>query len=712
MTGIGVILGTAAYMAPEQAKGKPADKRADIWAFGCVLFEMLTGRQPFADDDVSDTLANVLKRDPGWTALPPGLPVPLTTVLRGCLEKDRRRRIADVAAVLFVLGEMRALATSSGPTAGTAPERVSRMMRIGVPLTTMVAGAALAAALVTSLTSSPVPAETRLDVVTPGVASAADEVTFALSPDGRQIVFRAPSDTGSQMLWLRSLDSDVARPLDGTEGPSGAPLGAPFWSADGQSVGFFTNNLLRRVDLAGGAVRTIRASIQVNTFGASWGEGVILYVPANTSPIFRIAADGTGDVTPATTLGPGHTAHRFPRFLTDGRRFVFFVIGTPSVQGIYLASVDSPETTRLVDTDRMGVFLPPDHLLYGRDQALYAQRVDLERRETAGEPVLISASLAVNPGAFASAALGASVTGTFAYRVAVDEARELLWFDRSGKGTQALAPLPGLGERVSISPDARTLAVTRRIGGANDDIWLIDLARPVPRRLTNDPAVDLGAIFSPDGREAFHSWRKTGGPPNHLYVRSLDRDIDELLYESPGNKNVHDWSADGRFILFTEQAQKTGWDVWALPTAGDRKPFAVLQTEAAETGPRFSPDANWIVYASNESGQTEIFVRGLAGAGRSWQVSTDGATLASAHWSANAREIFYISQDNRMIAVPVTLNTATGTVDVGAAATLFSVPPDTFFDVMPNGRFLINARRPDIVSRPITVVMNWRPPSP
>jgi Tol biopolymer transport system component len=701
MTGVSVILGTAAYMAPEQAKGRPADKRADVWAFGCALYEMLTGRAPFAGEDVTDTLANVLQRELDWTSLPTDVPPALRALLKRCLEKDRRRRISDIAAALFAIDEAANLGAASAPTVTVVPPSLLR--RVAVPFAPLVLGAALAATIVYFRPAPPEAPEMRLQIVTPPPGGAAAVVSFAISPDGQSIVFRAATEQTTH-LWLRTLDSEMARPLAGTENATN-----PFWSPDGRSVGFFADQKLKRLDVAGGSVQTLADAPSV--FGATWStEGVILFSGANTAPLYRVPATGGQRPVEATKIdAPGQAAHRFPHFLPDGRHFLFFVTGTRDVQGAFVGSLDSMEATRVVDADTAAIFVPPDWVLFSREEALYAQRVDLDALTPVGEPLLVADRVARNPGTFASVALSAAASGLFAYRAPAENARELVWLQRQGRQTGTLGAISGLVlvGSLRLSPDGRTVAVERRVDG-NADVWLIEAARGVLRRFTFDPANEGAPIWSPDGsRIVFQSGRRGGGL-NDLYQKSLSGGPEQLLLESPENKNVSDWSPDGRFILFLSQNPKTARDIWALPLEGDRKPFVVVQTGFEENFPRFSPDGRWIVYQSNETGRNEVFVQPLPGPGRNWQISTNGGTQPQ--WRGDGREIFYLAPDNRLMAVPVTLDAKGTTVDAGNPAGLFPLRPGAGYAVTPDGqRFLVNTPVDEATASPITVVLNWKP---
>jgi tRNA A-37 threonylcarbamoyl transferase component Bud32/WD40 repeat protein len=534
MTALGVILGTAAYMAPEQAKSRPADKRADLWAFGCVLYEMLTGRALFAGDDVSDTLANVLKREPDWNALPSDVPPAIRALLKRCLEKDRRQRVADSAAAVFVIDESTAFAPAAPPT--TAPQPQSSMIRrVAVPFAALVLVAALAGIPTYFRAAPPSVPEMGLQIVTPPTGELG-AMSFAASHDGR-VVFRGRGDRTEQ-LWLRTLGSETARPLEDTENAT-----YPFWSADGRSIGFFADQRMKRMDAAGGKAQTIAETPQ--PFGATWNtNGVIVFSGASTAPLFRVPAAWGQQSVEATTLKPGQVSHRFPEFLPDGRRFLFHATGVPEVQDVSVGSLDSTETKRRIEADTRAAFLPPDWVLFVRDEALYAQRVELDELTIVGDPVLVAGRIALSPGNF---------------------------------------------------------------------------------------------VWSPDGsRIAFQSNRK-GGSRFDLYQKSLSGKIERLVLESSENKNISDWSPDGRFILYSSQNAKTARDIWAVPLDGDQKPFVVVQTPFEETGARFSPDGRWIAYNVKTkplaTKWSSIRFRGLAAPGRFRPTAVDllrnGATVES-----------------------------------------------------------------------------------
>ena len=701
MTQTGMILGTAAYMSPEQARGKMVDRRADVWAFGAVLFEMLTGRRAFPGDDVSDTLAAVLRAEPDWTQVPRAISPTLLVFLRRTLEKDPRQRVGDIRDVRLALDG--AFEPAGPPAAATRPSTRGSRVAWLIAATAVFAVAALALPAVKHLRETS-PLETRVDLVTPATS---DPVSFALSPDGRQIVFVGSADGGSR-LWLRSLSSTSAQPLAGTDGAA-----YPFWSPDSGSLAFFADGQLKRLDLGGGAPRVLAAARAAR--GGTWNAaGVILFAPNIASPLFRVSAAG-GEAAPLTKLNR-QVSHRFPIFLPDGRHFLFYGSGETDTSGIYLGTLEEEATTRVVAAETAGVYLPSGWLLWVRAGTLVAQRLDLDRRALTGDPITVADAVAVNGSYFGG--MSVSATGVVAYRRrGTGERRQLTWFDQTGKALGTLGEPDSTLTAPSVSPDGRRVAFSRSVQD-NKDLWILDGTRAT--RLTFDLGRDDNPIWSPDGRQiVFASIRKG---PYEMYLKAASSEgEDERLVDSSQNTVATDWSSDGRFLLYTVRDPQTDQDFWVRPMTGDRTPWMFLKTPFSEDAGRFSPDGRWVAYMSNESGRMEIYVRPFArplssgstvkSAATRQQVSSAGGTHPS--WRSDGRELYYIAPAGTLMAVPFTIGTS-GAADPGTPVALFSprLAGDGFdrqYDVTRDGRFLVNTVLDDAVAAPITLIQNWRP---
>ncbi|MEQ1760151.1 MAG: hypothetical protein ABL986_17685, partial [Vicinamibacterales bacterium] len=676
--------------------------RADIWAFGCVLYEVLTGARAFAGDDVTETLANVLKAEPDWSALPTGLSPTVLVFLRRCLQKDSKQRIGDIRDMRLALeGVFDATVlppqTSPGPVRGRLAWTAA-----GAVAAAVIVGLAVPMLLRPREAETPLPLETRTEIVTP---STEDPTSFALSPDGTQIVFAASGD-GVPRLWLRSLSTTTAQPLTGTEGAA-----TPFWSPDGRAVAFIAGGSLKRLDLAGGIPQVLAAAAPR---GGSWGAtGVILFTPNTGSPLFRVPASG-GRAETVTTLDR-QGSHRFPVFLPDGRQFLFLAQGAAA--GIYLGALESRQTTLLVPGEGGGVYLPAGWLLWVRAGKLFAQRLDLGKKTLAGEPVTVADFVGVDV-ISTSTALSVSTTGLIAYRSDGGNRRQAAWFDRSGKLLGTVGPSDESGVIAPRASADSGRIVMHRVVGGNSDIWIADAVRTT--RLTFDAAQDRYPIWSPDGRAfAFDSNRK--GHRDIFQKASSGAGTDELLVESSEDKYVTDWSADGRFLTFSSSGQQTARDIWVLPITGDRRPWIYLKTAFDERWGVMSPDGRWMAYMSNESGRPEIYVRAFdgrapdsgAGGGAQWQISAAGGVYPV--WRADGKELFFIAPGGEMMAAPIA---ASGSALVpGAPVMLFRTKvyggggnneQGRQYNVTRDGRFMINTVT-DGAASPITLLQNWNP---
>ena len=696
-TKAGIVLGTASYMSPEQAKGRAVDRRTDIFGFGCILYEMLTGRMAFHGDDVPDTLSRILQRDPDWTQLPADVPASIQKLIRICLEKDVRKRRQTAADIRVDIEQ----ADKRGEPVAT-------------PRRGKVAWAAAAAALLLAaflampatrhLRETPA-SEMRVDIVTPATDAALD---FALSPDGRSIAFVASGD-GAQRLWLRSLDKSEARVLAGTDGAA-----TPFWSPDSHSIGFFGSGKLYRIDVAGGPPQPL--TNVGSEKGGTWNaEGTIIYSPtAAGSPLLQIKASSSGEPVAVTNLDPSRqTGHRYPQFLPDGRHFLFFAQGPSEAPGIYLGSLDGGEPKRLVASDSSGSWLPPDMIVYVRQNALLAQRLDLKREELTGETITLTDTVAAVNG---QGGFSVSRDGRIAYRVSSNFERKLTWFDRSGKPAGTASEATARLTYPELTRDGRRVAIQfSSQNNVNVDIWLMELGRSGMTRFTFDPSLDTTPVWSPDGTQiAFSSSRKGNG---NLYVGTASRaGAGELLFESKSIKYTRDWSADGHFLLYSTDESKTGRDLFALPVNGstEREPIPIATTPFEESNGQFSPNGRWVAYETNESGRFEIVVQPFPKPTGKWQVSANGGIQP--RWRADGTELYFIAADGKLMAAPVSTSGATFGWDAPVALFAAHTAPGAGADkqqyaVSLDGRFLINQPVEGGLTSPITLILNWKPPT-
>jgi eukaryotic-like serine/threonine-protein kinase len=703
VTGMGVILGTAAYMSPEQAKGQAADRRSDIWSFGCALFEMLTGKRAFGGEDVIDTLAEVRRAEPDWSALPPATPASVHRLLRRCLVKDRKARLADASTLRIEIDEAQGGAHVTTPSTASR-FRFERLAWLGaVALLATVAALGVRAAW----QSPPAPAEVWFDIEVPArtVGNA-----LAISPNGRQMAFLSGA-LGDGRVWVHTMDGRGARPIEGTRGA----VDRVFWSPDSQSIGFFAGGKLKRVDLSTGTVQTLADT--PGSAGATWSrEGVILFSPVQ-GPISRVSQAG-GPVTAVTRVDRPEIRHVSPQFLPDGRRFLYFVTGDPRARGVYVGDIDGSQPRRLVieGLESGPVYTPLGHLLFPRQGALMVQRFDAATLTFGGEARQLVENIRTDV-TQGLTHVSVSDIGALVYRRASGEEtfRRLVWLDRNGREIRQLdARDPAHSNHLALSPDGQRLVV------GNDGLWLMDAERGTRTRFTSDASSSF-PLWSRDGNVLLYTSLRDG--IRNLYQRSLAGDDEERFLATPGSKAAHDWSPDGRLLLYRDTDPKTRADLWVIPVepagqpahlrvATDGRAAPVVQTPAQELNGQFSPDGQWIAYDSDESVGRQVYIVPFGRQGTKHQVSIDGGTQP--RWRADGAELFFVSLNGQMMAAPIRRG-ADGSMAPGTPVALFPVSLRVSglqtpyeYEVSRDGKqFLVN-----LVTESrsvISAIVNWQP---
>ncbi|HET9794476.1 MAG TPA: protein kinase [Thermoanaerobaculia bacterium] len=700
LTEKGTIMGTFQYMAPEQVEGKDADARTDIFALGCLLYEMTTGRKAFSGTSRASLIGAIMNSEPpSISSIQPMTPPALDHVVRRCLAKepdDRWQSAADVASELRWVAE-------AGSQAGAPATVVSRRKTREKLAWTAVAVAAAALAIVLVRRPPSETFRTRSFLLPPEKVefdtSGNNCASLTISPDGRNVTFAARGADGKVMLWLRSLDELTARPIPGTEGAS-----FPFWSPDSRSLAFFADGKLLRVDLAGSPPLAICDA--PNGRSGSWSRaGIILFSPDTNTEIFQVPAAG-GPATPVTKLDitGGETTHRWAAFLPDGKRFLY-TAGSHSAgarsesNAIYLAALGSQGRTRLLQA-RSNVAYASGFLFSMREHVLLAQRFDADSGRLKGDPVPLAYGVQYEP-SFFRGDFSTSDNGLLVYATgAADAGARLRWFDTSGKPLGEPFGEAAEYRQIAVSPDGSRIAATIAdpVKGL-PEIWLID-SRGVRTRFTfGAPA--FSPVYSSDGTRI--AYAKGSG----IYVRPANGGGQEdWVYHSDAQTGPSDWSRDGRFIAFdyVKPGSKTKQDIWILPLFGDRKPYPFLATEFLEQGASFSPNGRWISYLSDESGRPELYVAAFPGPGGKWQVSTEGS--AGGSW-LSAGKIAFGSLDGRALVVDV--EESAGGLEVGAPRVVFKVPPTDSAPAVPlDGQRLLLAVHSETTETPRVVLLtNW-----
>ena len=714
LTREGAILGTFPYMAPEQIEGKDVDARIDLFAFGAVLYEMAIGRKAFDGQTQASLTAAILAHEPPPPSSARGeLPAAFDQIVKRCLAKNPEERWQSARDVMFQLQSM--AERSVEPAIASSRSRPA----VAWSVAGLMAAVAIGAIVLQPRPRVPAAELVRFQVPLPEGSSLPPRLlrnSFALSPDGRHIVFTAIHEGGTR-LWLQSLDAPSARVLPGTEGAL-----SPFWSPDSRFVGFVASGKLRRVELSGAPPQTICEARVEST--PAWGrDGTILFGDfsnAERQGIYRVpATGGSASLVTRVNRSRNEREHFWPSFLPDGKHFLYLVsIFHPETKTVthtsYVASLDGPQTTRVADVESLMAYAPPGYVLYAQDGALLARPFDLDTFQIAGDPVPIAERIWYYKGT-GLAEFSFSDSGALASREGASQS-ELVWFDRTGRQIGKVGARADFGS-LRLSPDGRKIlvgAVDRRSGSS--DLWIYDRESGIPNPFTSHETSNEFGVWSADGlRVIFTS--SLDGPPD-LYRKSSDGHGDEEpLLILDGIQNPDDVSPDGRYVAYNESSRAvTGTDLWLMPLAGKRVPQPFVRTPADETGARFSPDGRWLAFSSTESGGTpEVYVARLDAPGARKRVSSAGGV--GPRWRRDGKELVYLSLDNTLMAVPLALGAV---LSPGIPRPLFNAGPvfnrhsetswgDPGYDMSADGQqFLVNRVIQDAATAPITVVLNWR----
>ena len=712
LTSAGSIVGTVQYMAPEQIEGKEADARGDIFSFGLVLYEMLTGARAFEGKTQASVVAAILALEPKpLRSLNPDLSSALERTVQHCLEKDPAERFQnahDLKLQMQLISEM----PVAGPEAAAPLAASRRWLPWAAAAVLAVTSIIFTVAYIRMLEA---PQTSVHAYILPPAKSEFNLLAnwsggVAISQDGRQIAFVAKNpDNSEEMLWVRSLDSTTARPMPGTEN-----AGFPFWSYDGHYVGFFAGGKLEKISAEGGPPQTICDAKDGR--GGAWNhDDVILFTPTPSDGLFRVPAAG-GTPTPVTELDTkgGETSHRWPVFLPDGKHYLFWIQGAKVAEdgGIYVGSLDSKERRLLVPTESSGAYAEPGYLLFVRDGALLAQKLNLGKLQLEGDARPVAAHVGVNTTVFRTI-VSVSTTGTLLYlEGSASVGNRLVWYGLDGKPGPNVVPEEAQYRNPRFSPDGRHLAASV-VTSNSQDIWVFDLQRQTKSRLTFAQGRSFHPTWSPDGRWIYYSTSRSG----RIYIcrrRSDGTGNEETVLDAKGVRVAipNSISTDGQYLAYEQivdsEKSPRNYDLYVLPLFGDHKPIPQMLSPFLKAWPEFSPDGKWLAYASEETGRLEIYVMPFPGPGGKYQVSTGGGN--NPKWSSDGRKLFFSNDIGGVLAADVRESGAA--LQLGTPQQVLKAPmvggPDVPFAVSPDGkRLLINQSGNDTPQLPLALVTNW-----
>ncbi|PWT92423.1 MAG: hypothetical protein C5B54_03540 [Acidobacteria bacterium] len=711
LTNEGTILGTVQYMSPEQLEGQDADARSDLWAFGCVLYEMATGKRAFEGKSQASIIAAIMHSQPApMASLQPLTQPSFEHVVTTCLAKDPDERWQSAGDVRQQL-QWISSASQSITLPKTVVRRNNRELFAWIVVILLMAALSFLIFLRRQPEKKSLAQVSRFTIDLPAGTELSPYDSLVLSPDGKNVAFTSLGLDRSH-LWIRSLDEVEPRMLPETEDAR-----FPFWSPDSRYVGFFAQGKLKKIEISGGSPETITDAQDAR--GGSWNsEGTIIFARNFYTPLYAVSHNG-GNLRPVTSLKSpiASASNRWPWFLPDQKHFLYLALtstGGNSRGQFCVGSLDDQKATCFANGSSKITYLPSGYVMYIRDSALVAQRFDVNSLHLTGNPISVVPDIGqyFSFGPSGHSPFSASDTGVLMYSKVQYPSAHVRMYDRNGVELKTFSSA-GLFTEPFVSSDGQKMAINRQDATGSMDVWFLDLGRDALTRLTFNSAIVWSPVISPDASQLVYTGTRPGFGVGDLFETTTNgTGTPRLLWESDTRKLADDWSPDGSTLLVDVSSPQSRTDIWAVPMKGNEKPYPVIQTPFEETGVRFSPDGHFIAYSSDESGHPEIYVQTFPVSGQKWQISTEGGEQAQ--WSSDGKEIFYLSSSIDLMAVDIK---SSSRFETGVPHKLFHPSIPKFlanlegrnqFAVDPRGRFLIVSGDTTVESTQITVVQNWQ----